>query len=140
MKAKAFAVLAWLAANACLVGPGRADTTGYDEIHVSKAALSGQQIRIWHAAELNPDCTEVPGLIAQVVQPPAHGTATLSKDQIFPYFPPGNPRSVCNTRKTPGFEAFYTSADGYRGTDIVVLQVATTEGRVRKVTVDIDVK
>jgi hypothetical protein len=113
---------------------------GYGDVHISKAALSGQQVRVWWATLLNPDCTAAGTLTTQLVQPPKHGTLSLSDEGFFPDFQPPNPRAACDTRKSPGKQAFYTSVDGFHGRDKLVLQNATSEGRVRRITIDIDVR
>ena len=54
--------------------------------------------------------------------------------------PPNNSRVACNNRKVPGHEAFYAANPGFTGRDRVVLEGSSPEGRVREITVDIEVR
>ena len=113
---------------------------GFSDVHVSKAAAPGQQVRIWYATMLNPDCTAMGSMSAQIIEQPQHGQAIVSDGSFYPTFLPPNPRAVCNSRRVPGKEAYYTSAANFRGRDRVVIRNATSEGRMRNVIVDIDVR
>lgn len=114
---------------------------GYETVTASLAAVGSAQIRIWANAEIDPDCTaHSPGPTLTILEPPAHGTATVSDDPFFMAFPPANPRSACNDRKVPGHQAFYTAEAGYRGHDKVVLQGSSSSGRVRRIVANIDVR
>ena len=75
-----------------------------------------------------------------IVRPPEHGTARISDDPFYLAFPPNNPRAACNRQKIPGHQAFYAADPGYTGRDRVVLRGTSPEGRVREITVDIDVR
>jgi hypothetical protein len=118
----------------------RQPTVGYGEIHQKSAALSGQRIRIWFASDLNADCSVRATMQMQVVTQPQHGTAEVSEEPFFPIYPSGSPVAECNKQKVPGVQAFYTSTAGFTGHDKVTLQNATSEGRIRKIIVDIDVR
>lgn len=114
---------------------------GFDKVRLSKAALGGTEISLWRNAAIDPDCKEhPPGASLTVVRPPEHGTARVSDEPIYVAFPPANPRSACNARKVPGHEAFYAANPGFTGRDRVVLQGSSPDGRVREITVDIDVR
>jgi hypothetical protein len=113
---------------------------GYADVHIAKAALAGQQVRLWWATLLNPDCTAAGTMETQVVGRPRHGTLLLSDDPVYPDFVAPNPRAACDDRKVPGKQAFYTPDRDYHGHDKVVLTNATSEGRVRRIVVDIDVR
>lgn len=113
---------------------------GYGQVRIEKAALPGQEVRVWWAMTLNPDCTPGAAMTAQIVQPPRHGTARLSDDPFYPNFVAPNPRAACDAKPAPGKQAFYTAEAGFHGHDKFVLQNATSEGRIRKITVDVDVR
>lgn len=113
---------------------------GYGEVHVDKAAIAGQEVRVWWAMALNPDCTKGATMQTDIVQPPRHGSVRLSDDSFYPNFPAPNPRAACDTKPKPGKQAFYTPQSGFHGHDKIVLQNATSEGRIRKVSIDIDVR
>jgi hypothetical protein len=114
---------------------------GFQKLSVSKAAIGSTPIRVWANAAIDPDCsTHLPGPSLTILQPPAHGQATISDEPFYAAFPPANPRSACNSRKVPGHQAFYAAASGYSGHDHLVLQGASPEGQVRRIDVDVDVR
>jgi len=113
---------------------------GYDKIEVSKAALGSNPIRLWQNTSIDPDCAATGRVTLTVIKPPQHGDVQISTDPFFYAFPKANPRSACNDKKVPGNRAFYTAAAGYIGPDHVVLQGSSSEGVVRRIAVDIDVR
>lgn len=119
---------------------GTVTSRGYDDVRVSKAALAGQQIRVWWASLLNPDCTPAGTMTTRIVEPPHHGTVTISDDPFFPNFVEPNPRTACDTKRAPGKQAFYTAAPDYHGHDRAVLENATSEGRIRRIVIDLEVR
>lgn len=121
----------------------RVDTApakGYGDMHIAKAAVSGERIRLWAATLVNPDCTAAGTMTTEILSPPRHGDAMLSDDPFYPSFLQPNPRAACDARKVPGKQLFYTAAAGFHGHDKIVFRNATSEGRVRRVIVDIDVR
>jgi hypothetical protein len=113
---------------------------GFEKNHISKAALPGQEIRLWYAQILDPDCNVGGTMQTEILQAPKHGQARISEDAFFGSFPPSNIRFHCNAKKAPGREVFYISDAGFHGHDQVVFQNSTSEGRIRKWIVDIDVR
>lgn len=114
---------------------------GFDRIRISKAALGASEIVIWANGEINPDCSEHrPGATLSVVKPPEHGAVRVVREDDFLPYPAANPRSACNRRKVPVNHAYYAANAGYAGKDRVVLQGSSDEGRVREITVDIQVR
>lgn len=114
---------------------------GFEKLRVSKAALAGQEVVVWANAAIDPDCTEhAPGTTLTILRPPEHGMVRVSDEPFYLAYPPANPRSACNKQKIPGHQAFYVAAAGYSGRDRLVLEGASPEGRVREITVDIDVR
>jgi len=114
--------------------------TGYGVAHLSDSAIAGQQILVWSAVDINPDCGATGAMTTRVLQEPHHGQLRLSDDMIFPNFVPPNPRATCDHQKVPGREAFYTADPNFHGTDKLVLENATPEGRIRKIEVKISVR
>ena len=110
------------------------------KIKVSKAVIGSSKIVIWGGASIDPDCAERPGYSLNVVQPPEHGEVKVVAEAIYIAFPQGNPRAVCNSRKVPGRQAYYTAAPGFTGHDRVVLEGASDDGTMRHVTIDVDVR
>lgn len=119
---------------------GTAPAKGYGDIRISKSTIAGQPIRLWWATLLNPDCTAGGTMTTEIVSPPRHGQATISDDKFYPEFIQPNPRAACDVRKVPGKQAFYTATTGFRGHDKVIIRNATSEGRMRRIVVDIDVR
>jgi hypothetical protein len=114
---------------------------GFEKVRVSKAALGTAEIRLWANTAINPDCSaQAAGATLTIVRPPEHGVARISDDPFYFAFPPGNPRSACNDRKVPGHQAFYAANPAFAGHDRVVLQGSSPDGRVREITVDIEVR
>lgn len=113
---------------------------GYQDLHLSRAVLPGEKVRVWFATLTNPDCSPAGTMTTQIVHPPQHGHADISTDKVFPNFVAPNPRVICDKQKVDGIQAFYTADADFHGHDKLVLQNATSEGRVRRVLVDIDVR
>ena len=147
-------VVAALAFGGLLVGPAfgqvrsyvvtvapAGPTRGFQKTSISKATVGSSPIRLWANTAINPDCSaQTPAATLTIISPPNHGQATISDDRYFLSFPPTNPRSACNARKVPGHQAFYTAAAGFTGRDHVVLQGTSPDGRVRQISVDIEVR
>ncbi len=114
-------------------GPAPGEAT----VHLNRAALAGQTIRIWAATLTNPDCTAAGTMTTQVLDEPRHGEVSLSDEPFFPSFTAPNPRAVCDTRKVPGRQAFYTAAPGFHGHEKVELRNSTSDWIIRKVVIDI---
>jgi hypothetical protein len=102
--------------------------------------LAGKEIRVWSAQMIDPACKAAGEMDTQILQAPKHGEAKVSDEPFFGGFPPENPRYHCNSQKSPGRQVLYKSADGFHGHDKVVFQNSTSEGRIRKWVVDIDVR
>jgi hypothetical protein len=127
---------AW-AQNLMIAPP--ATPTGYSELQVSKAALSGGEIRLWETADLEPDCTAHGVVQLEILQAPSHGTVMISDAPFYPNYPESNLRYACDSKKSPGKQAFYTSQAGFEGHDTVVLRASDFDGTVRKIIVDVNV-
>jgi hypothetical protein len=141
--------LAGLALSCAAVAQERFDVTvkrenshpdAIQKIKVAKAVIGSSKIVIWGGASIDPDCAERPGYSLNVVQPPEHGEVKVVAEAIYIAFPQGNPRAVCNSRKVPGRQVYYTAAPGFSGHDRVVLEGASDDGTMRHVTVDVDVR
>lgn len=113
---------------------------GYETIDIAKAAVAGEKVRLWFATLTNPDCSPAGTMTTQILSGARHGQVDLSYDKVFPNFTFPNPRVACDRQKVDGVQAFYTPAANFHGRDHVVLQNATSEGRVRRITIDIDVR
>jgi hypothetical protein len=118
-----------------------ASSSGYQKLHVERAAVGSAPVRIWANSAIDPDCSaHHPAATLTILEPPAHGVARVDDEPYFAAFPPGNPRAACNSRKVPGHQAFYTATPGYTGHDRLVLQGSSPDGAVRRIAVDITVR
>ena len=114
---------------------------GFEKVRLSKAALGSSEITLMYNTAIDPDCSvHPPGTTLTILKPPEHGVARVSDEPIYTAFPPNNPRSACNNRKVPGHTAYYAANPGFTGHDRVVLQGSSPAGRVREITVDIEVR
>ncbi len=113
---------------------------GFEEVHISKAALAGKEIRVWAAQMIDPACNATGSMDTQILQTPKHGEARVSDEPFFGAFSEGNARYHCNSQKSPGRQVLYRSAPDFHGHDKLVLQNSTSEGRIRNWVVDIDVR
>ena len=120
--------------------PNSGSEKGYEEVKLSKAALAGQEIRVWAAQMLEPDCTAHGTMTTEILEQPRHGATRLSDEPFYANFPPTNVRFICNQKKDPGESLFYTPAADFHGHDKLVMRNSTSEGRIRKITIDIDVR
>jgi hypothetical protein len=57
----------------------------------------------------------------KVISQPTHGKIDILLEAFDPKFPKSNIRFKCNSRKYTGPVAYYTSVDGFSGTDKVSL-------------------
>jgi len=65
----------------------------------------------------------------RVTQAPTHGAVQIVGRDVFPTFPPGNPRFACNKMRVPGVAAEYTPAAGFVGSDFVAIEYIFADGR-----------
>ncbi len=95
---------------------------------VNKTALAGQTINLMNYATVNPDCTAGDPVTIKITEQPSHGKAVESNSDVFPSFPPTNPRFVCNRMKFPSTLVQYTAPEGFSGTDVVTVELFTASG------------
>ena len=79
-------------------------------------------------------------IVVRITQAPQHGRVAIKNSRSFPNFPSSNSRSTCNTRRSPGVEAFYQPASGYTGFDSVAFEVIYPTGSDRQFSANIQVK
>ncbi|MEH3035778.1 MAG: hypothetical protein PGN23_04670 [Sphingomonas adhaesiva] len=113
---------------------------GMQSIHLSKVSTDGQKIRLWMSTMVNPDCTPSGTITSALIDTPRHGRADIVDDAVFPNYMPPNPRVACDRVKVPGKVVYYTPDPGFRGHDHVVFQNANSDGYVRRISADIDVR
>jgi hypothetical protein len=105
-----------------------------------RAVLSGATINIYNNAAVNPDCSSAGQIVLRITQPPEHGRVSVKNTRVFPYFPPFNPRSVCNHTRVPGVQLFYISQRGYFGSDSLSFEMFGPNGQSRQFNYDISVR
>jgi hypothetical protein len=82
-----------------------------------KTAISGMPMTAWFFYEMQRDCTSAGVPTILVTHHAAHGEVVAKEVDHFPEFPSTNPRSACNTQKSPSAVVVYTPADNYVGLD-----------------------
>lgn len=107
---------------------------------ISKIASSGSPIVLLQVYATNPDCSAAGRPVVRPTQSPEHGRMTISNTSVFPNFPQGNVRSVCNRRRVPGVIIRYVSQRGYTGTDAAAFEVYFPSGQARRASFFITVR
>jgi hypothetical protein len=90
-------------------------------IHVAppKFVVSGGRVLVWVATALNPDCSVTGRVQFHILTQPRHGHLQIATTEVFPGYPPDNPRSLCNAFRVSGQQISYTASKGYTGADLV---------------------
>src|SRR5947209_555494 len=107
----------------------------FNRVVAANGALKNQTYQ-----SLNPDCSSMGYPTVTVVTPPANGRLVVSKGRDFPNYPPSNPRSFCNTRRTPGTVVEYRPNRGFVGSDAFTLDIIYASGDERNDSFNITVK
>lgn len=94
-----------------------------------KTAISGMPMTAWFFYELQKDCTSAGVPTILVTKHAAHGEVVSKKVDHFPEFPSTNPRSACNTQKSPSAVVVYTPADNYVGLDQFSIKAVFHDGQ-----------
>jgi hypothetical protein len=101
---------------------------------------SGQSVKLWFFATVNPDCTPAGVPRVRVKAHPQHGRVTIGQKRDFVHFQPSNVRSACNTRRVLGTEVRYYAQRGYVGYDTVGAEVFYPNGSYRSGNFNINVR
>jgi hypothetical protein len=93
-----------------------------------------KDIRIGVYLNVKPDCMSGPLPTIRLIAPPAHGKVSVRKANVN-----ATNYKQCLALDVPGYVAFYRSASGFTGTDLVVLEVKFPDGRaeIQKITVTV---
>ena len=113
---------------------------GFEKVSIDKAVLGATQLLLWQNGAVEPDCSPRGQSTLTILRPPEHGKAVIDDQPFFRLFPPGSGLEACSQHKIAGHRAFYTADAGYTGRDRVVLQGSHSDGHVRQITVNIDVR
>ena len=111
-----------------------AQTAQVPQIERRLIAKPEAMTKIGSYASLRSNCTAGPLPAVRLLEPPAHGRVIVRLLHV----------NVTNLRqclfaKLPALIAFYKPAQGYTGTDVVMLQITTESGKtqVQKITIDV---
>ncbi len=93
-----------------------------------------KDIRIGVYVNVQPDCTSGPLPSIRLSAPPTNGKVTVKSAKIK-----ATNYKQCLALEVPGFIAFYRSAPGFTGADVVTLEVKFPNGRteIQKITVNV---
>lgn len=121
--------------------PGCANVNGEAPGRLDKLASSGQEVRIFYAYAVNPDCSSVGQTVVKARSGPSHGQIRIVRASMFPSYPHSNIRHLCNSRRVDGTEVWYRSFPNYTGKDQAVLSTYFPNGAVNgSDTVDITIE
>ena len=96
---------------------------------LERGAISGVPQHVGFYYSVNPDCTSSGLVQTQLKTPPAHGSVAFVQADGYTNFSSTDPGYACNSRKSPGVEVMYTSAQDFVGTDRFTVQGIGPKGR-----------
>ena len=93
-----------------------------------------KEIQIGAYINIKPDCTSGPLPTIRLVGSPEHGKVSVKKITVS-----ATNYKQCLAVEAPGYVAFYRSAPGFAGTDVVTLEVRFPGGRteLQRITVTV---
>ena len=93
-----------------------------------------KDIQIGTYINVKPDCTSGPLPTIRLIGPPEHGKVSVKKVNVN-----ATSQTPCLALEVPGYVAFYRSASGFAGTDVMTLEVKFPGGRteLQKITVTV---
>lgn len=118
-----------------LSGCVTSNADGVRQINDHAFAVSGERTRVGRDWSLNPDCSVRGNPSVRVLQEPKHGKLTIQREDVFPYWKDGK----CNSKKVAGNAQYYTSDQGFVGTDRALTRHSYANGVVQDVTTEIKV-
>lgn len=102
-------------------------------LSTGRVALVGKPLKLDRFYSINPDCTSIGAATVRVLEAPQHGSISQRDEADFPFFVPANPRSVCNTKRVPTRQLWYTARTAGMS-DRIVVEVIFANGATRNVT------
>jgi hypothetical protein len=108
--------------------------------HAQRFVPSGQTIKLYFVASVNPDCSAAGQPTVRITKPPEHGRASVKHTRDFVTFQPSNTRSACNQRRVSGVNISYTAQRGYIGYDSVGVEIFYPSGAHRSGTFNVSVR
>ena len=107
---------------------------------VQKIALAAVRTTVWGVADLDPDCSVAGPMTVKIRKEPRHGKVEIEDENGFVAYLSNNPRFHCNKVQVPMKKIYYTAEDNYDGNDKIELEVFSSNGYARKVSVAVTVK
>jgi hypothetical protein len=129
MRRVIFALLGW----AAWAAPAQADD-------ITRVVAENGVLKNQFYLSLNPDCTLMDYPVVKITTSPANGELFLSKGAAYPNFAASNPRSACNTKRSPAMIVEYRPNQGFTGSDSFTLDVIFPSGGERTDNYNITVK
>lgn len=108
---------------------------GIRQLQIHRFAVSGERTEIGRDWSLNPDCSARGNPSVRVLKAPEHGKLVIQREDVFPYWKNG----ACNSKKVLGNAQYYTSDQGFIGTDSTITRHSYANGFVQDVTAEIKV-
>ena len=127
-------------AAALLCAPLFCTTSLCTSAQAQRYVPSGGTVKLTFLCNVNPDCSSSGNSTIRITRPPEHGRISQTHTRDFCYFPPSNPRNVCNNRRVQGVVLRYTAQRGYTGYDSVGAEVFYPGGAMRSGTFNIQVR
>ena len=124
----------------CVASQGNNSEDAINRDGWSLATVSGREISIERAYEVNPDCSSAGMPYIQAISGPSNGTISIKSEKVFPGYKPDNIRSKCNSQIVDGIKVYYKPNPGFIGKDRVITRLSHTNGTMYESTIDITVK
>jgi hypothetical protein len=107
---------------------------------LSKGAVSGQKQKLAQFYSITPDCSLNYKPVVRILKQPSNGAISVEETMDFPNFPKDNIRAICNARRVPVIDVYYTSSPRYLGVDAIAFDEIDSMGNLRKFDMKIDVR
>ena len=114
--------------SACATQPASSGLARQHHFTIDYAALGNRTDEINHWIALNGDCSVAGYFSVQIVTPPEHGQAQVSRGRYYPRYGTLDARSSCDTSRHDGLALNYTPASGYSGPDHLTISVIAPTG------------
>lgn len=114
------------------------DSGGLRTREENKLAVNGERTKFGAFWNLHPDCSAATLPNVRIIERPAHGTAEVVTEGVFPSGAKGK-YAKCNGKAVKGQEIYYTSTPGYVGDDSIKLRSSYGLGYVDDVSIRVKV-
>ncbi len=100
---------------------------------VEKVVRPGTTLKIGWFISVDPTCRSLGPMTVNLIEPPEKGRILVEQGPEFSSFPPGNPRSACNKRKTSATRLIYSAPPGPADDDRFTIEIVDSLGDARRV-------